>query len=40
MLSVDPSQRPTIEEIKTHAWFINLNVPTIEEVQEEFKLRR
>jgi hypothetical protein len=32
MLSYDPTQRPTIEDIRASAWYSNPNVATLEEV--------
>ena len=39
ILANDPSQRPTIEEIKNHAWF-KKNTASAEEMAEEFEKRK
>jgi len=39
MLSYDPSQRPSINEIKNHAWFID-KCPSKESMQKEFEKRK
>lgn len=38
MLQFDPAHRPTMAEIKAHPW-VNGTVPTLGEIQAEFKLR-
>lgn len=32
MLAFDPSQRPSMEEVKAHPWFNDSNVATLEEI--------
>jgi len=39
ILASEPSQRPSIDEIKNHAWF-KKNIPALDEVTEEFNKRK
>lgn len=36
MLSFDPSQRLSMEEVKAHPWYTDPNVAYLEEIQSEF----
>lgn len=40
MLSLNPTQRPSVEEIRAHPWFSNSDCATLEEVQAEFQRRK
>lgn len=39
MLSKNPLQRPTIADIKAHPWYCDANIPSDEEVRNEFERR-
>ena len=40
MLQRDPNDRPTMEDIRAHSWFVDPSVPTSEEFHTDFTLRK
>jgi serine/threonine protein kinase len=40
MLQYDPEKRLSMEQVKAHPWYVNENVATLQEVQEEFLRRK
>lgn len=40
MLAFDPAQRPSMQDIKSHSWYLDANTATLEEVQHEFMMRK
>ena len=39
MLSKNPKHRPTIADIKAHPWYCDADIPSLEEVRNEFERR-
>ena len=40
MLQRNPIDRPTMEDIRAHPWFVAISVPTSEEFHTDFTLRK
>lgn len=40
MLSYDPSQRLTMDQVKSHPWYTNGPIATLEEIQSDFLNRK